>query len=149
QLNRGNPDQALAAVEKARQLFLSVGYREGAAQTLNSTSQVLRGRGDWAGARQRLEEAISLLRQGGAPAQRRPSLGWLASLHMLHGELHEALKIYQECLAMSVGLDDQLSFFRLNAGDVLLLLGDFDGARTLLELAEKHAEQQNDRRRLN
>lgn len=148
QLARGNHDLALAAVEKARQLFLSVGYREGASQTLNSIAQVLRSRGDWAGARQRLEEAISLQRQIGVTAKLRSSLGWLGTLHQLHGEVHEALGIYRECLEMSEGLDDQLALYRRNYGDALQLLGDFDGARQALDLAAAHAERMNDRKML-
>ncbi len=148
QLNRGNPDLALAAVDKARQLFLSVGYREGAAQTLNSISQVLRSRGDWAGARQRLEEAISLLRQIGATAKLRSSLGWLGCSTSRTARWTQALALYEECLAMSEGLDDQLALYRRNKGDALQLLGDFEGALAALDLSWAHAEKSGDRKLL-
>lgn len=145
QMNLGNTDEALEAVDKARQLFLGVGYREGASQTLTLTSRVLVARGDLAGARQRLEEAISLQRQIGATTKLRLSLGALGNLYLVHGEIAKAAGVYEECLRLSEGFDDQLAAYNKSYSKVLFLLGEIDKGRVALEVGERLATNSQDR----
>jgi eukaryotic-like serine/threonine-protein kinase len=145
QQNLGNLDQALAAIEKARQLFLRVGYREGASQTLTTTSRVLVARGDLAGARQRLEEAISLQRQNGVTAKLRFSLEALGGLYQTHGELAKAISLYEECLRLSQGFDDQQAFYNKVYAHALFQLGDLDKGRAALAAGEALAQKTQDR----
>jgi len=148
QMVRGKSDEALAAIDKARGLFLSVGYREGASQTLTSTATVLANRGDWEGARRRLEEAISLQRQIGVSAKLRTSLSQLGSLHQLRGELKEAIAIFKECIDMSEGLANQAAIYRRNYGECLALAGEVEQGMAELDLSWDQAMRNNDQKLL-
>ena len=148
QLALARHELALTAIDRARQLFLSVGYREGASQTLTSSSQVLRARGDWSGARQRLEEAISLQRQIGVTAKLRTSLGWLGGLYESRGEIAKAKATFEECLELSAGFEDQVALNRFRLAESLLLGGELEAAREHLDAAWAYAERTNDQKNL-
>lgn len=145
-LARGQHAEALRKIEKARELFLSVGYREGAAQTITTMARVLEARGEWTAARRRYEESISLLRQIGATAKLRTSLAALATHYYQRGELRESARLLEECLVMAEGLESPTAIFQRHHGEILARLGDLEKGRRVLDASWDHALKSNNRK---
>ena len=122
---RGEPKQALAQLDKAREAFEQAGDERGRAVTLGRVADILQVRGD-------LDEALRIRREEDLPVYERlgdvrfraVTLGKVADILQTRGDLDEALRIRRE---------EQLPVYE-RLGDVRsLLVGRANLAMTLLD----------------
>jgi len=127
--------EAAEAYSTARQIYEQAGDWDGTATALNDLGIVLQKQGDLAGARAKLEEAITDFRQIGDENGLGGALTNLGEVYRAEGNLAKAEGLYREALEIfrKVGRKDNEYAAMNNLGGVLYQRGDFRGARKLFE----------------
>jgi tetratricopeptide (TPR) repeat protein len=97
----GEPDQAAAAADRARQLFFEVGNRVGAAWALHAMANVFRSRGDVNAAIANHEEAARIARENGALHSAAASLTRAAWGYGERGDLTTAWQRHAEAARLT------------------------------------------------
>ena len=104
--NLGDPAKAVAACDKARNIYSEIGDVGGEAKVWGLLARLERGRGDAIAARNANERQIALLRKGGGAG-----LGWAMTvageLSSSAGDYSRARKEYGEALALYQKVDEQ------------------------------------------
>jgi serine/threonine protein kinase/tetratricopeptide (TPR) repeat protein len=143
---KGQLQEALLDLERARATFEDAGYREGASATLSSTARVLTTLGDFAGAETRLKQAIEIQRQIGVTAKLRSSLAALSGLYLARGDLRLAREKSEECLRMSEGSELMTAEYRKDLAKILLAQGELAASGADSGAALRFAASANDQR---
>ena len=141
-LELGGIEEAEAALEESKSLYLEVGDRGSAASVFNSQGTALFVQGDLAGAARAYQEALSLNRGIGARRGVSMALNNLAGASRLRGELAAALRMLEESLAIARELGDLRRVpTRLNhMGMVYLLRGELAQAEEMAQQARAAQE---------
>jgi tetratricopeptide (TPR) repeat protein len=131
----GHPKQAQTACEAAQRIFTEAGDLAGRANVLNVSALALTDQGDFAGARAKLDEALSAFREIGNKGGVAMSLGNIARILSNQGNNDGAQKMYVQALAIYREIGDRRGAAVLlhNIGNRLFSKGDLAGARKNLE----------------
>ncbi len=105
----GNLELAKSEYEQARQIYVSVGDENGAADELNSLAGLFRDQGQIGKAREALERALVSYRRSGNQRSLEHTLGNLGNNLYAHGDLKGAMSLFQQSLAIAREVGDQRS----------------------------------------
>ncbi|MEJ7727820.1 MAG: protein kinase [Polyangiaceae bacterium] len=103
----GDPDQAAAAAEEARRIYVEVGNPLGAIRELRFSAEVLASRGRLGEAISRHEEAVTVARQAGALENAAASLVMIAGHEIDRGDLSRAAAYAEEARELWEGSSAQ------------------------------------------
>jgi DNA-binding winged helix-turn-helix (wHTH) protein/tetratricopeptide (TPR) repeat protein len=131
----GQPKEAMATCEKARQIFTEAGDRAFAAAVLNQIAVVLQEQGDFAAAKSKLDEALSISREVGDRDSTAAELGNLAAILHSQGDVGGAKTMYGQVVGIykENGDEEGASIALGDIGGVLVDMGDVSGARAKLQ----------------
>jgi tetratricopeptide (TPR) repeat protein len=96
----GQPKDARAAIEDARQIFAASGDRNGVASADNGIANILSDQGDIQGAKKRFESALAIYREIGNKAGAGKVLGNLATEVSNGGDMAGGRKLCEEALVL-------------------------------------------------
>jgi len=131
----GQPDKAIGALARAKELFRAAGDRQGGALTLIVTAGVLKGMGDYAKARETANEALHDFEQIGDKRGVAQSLNTVATIHYEQGDLPQAKAVYEQYLQIEreVGSKINIAGALGNIATVLELQGNLPEAQKLTQ----------------
>jgi eukaryotic-like serine/threonine-protein kinase len=142
----GEFDKAAAEYAEVQDLFLKSGNPRAAAGALNGIAGVLYDKGDYAGALNAYQRAMTIARQIGAQGM----IGTLAqntgNVYYDLGKLEEARRYYLEALNIDRLLGRNLGSALGNLANVLEASGDLEGAVRMHEQSLEAFRQQGNRR---
>jgi tetratricopeptide (TPR) repeat protein/TolB-like protein/tRNA A-37 threonylcarbamoyl transferase component Bud32 len=144
----GQSDKSIQLAARARELFSSAGYRQGAARTLLMTADVLFDQGDFEGARKKVEEALPVFQEIGAQKSIRASRERIGNILYQQGKLQEAKTYYDQALRFDQSVHDptNLASDYGNIANALDGLGDLTGALKMQQQALAAFNELGDRR---
>src|SRR5882762_1778700 len=144
----GQSEKAIQLAARARELFSSSGYRQGAARTLLMTADVLFDQGDFEGARKKVEEALPVFQEIGAQKSIRASRERIGNILYQQGKLQEAKTYYDQALRFDQSVHDPTSLASDygNIANTLDGLGDLTGALKMQQQALDAFNELGDRR---
>ena len=131
----GQPDKAISALTKAKELFRVAGDRQGGALTLLVTAGVLKGVGDYSKARETANQALHNFEQIGDKRGVAQSLNAVATIHYEQGELPQAKEVFEQYLQTEreVGSKINIAGALGNIANVLEVQGDLAEAQRLTQ----------------
>ena len=132
---RGRYAEAVGRLDRANEIFLALGDREGAAQVLHFQGTVATHQGDFQAAQKLYEASLAIRRERGDQAQVASLLSNLGIVARLQGRYKEARQLNEEALSLRRGLGDKwaIAVSLNNLGNVAIDQGCFDEARRLHE----------------
>jgi tetratricopeptide (TPR) repeat protein len=133
--NLGHLDEALDAGTKAQAIFEQSHNARGEARSLTCVGAVLSDKGDLAAARQKYENALSLVKGIGARLDIAGALNNIGNTLAAEGKLEESTVKYQQALAVATEIDDKADQQRAqsNIGGNLITLAEFRKAQKAIE----------------
>ena len=133
----GTNKEARPQCERAKQIFASVGDRNGVAIAIDFTAQLFFGDGNLAESKRLDQEALGIFRQTGNRRRTGTALSHLANVIWQEGDLDGALKGYAAALANFQEVGDRLNIAAAkdNLGNVHYLKGDLKVSQDLLQEA--------------
>jgi serine/threonine protein kinase/tetratricopeptide (TPR) repeat protein len=132
---QGKPDQAMAALEQAREIYSSVGDPGLRASNLNAIAILVNEKGDFARAEKMYQEARDIDAQIGNDYALWDDLNNLAGAKLQQANLKDAMESYQQALVLSRKVESKFmeSVSLRGIGDTLVRQGDPRGARQFYE----------------
>jgi len=126
----GQSRKAIDLSNQAKEFYILVGDRRGAARALLSIGVVFFDQGDYEGAKKKFEEALPVFRQIGAKRGVRATLELIGNVFYAEGNLREARKYYEEVLPYDREINDPsgLASDYGNLANALDGIGDLQGA---------------------
>jgi len=126
----GQSRKAIDLANQAKEFYILVGDRRGAARALLSIGVVFFDQGDYEGAKKKFEEALPVFRQIGAKRGIRATLELIGNVFYAEGNLREARKYYEEVLPYDREINDPsgLASDYGNLANALDGMGDLQGA---------------------
>ena len=133
----GQSDPAIAAYDRARQIYTAHGDRAGIANELNLTAVVRWGQGDFISADKLFDESFAICRESGDQQGMARALNNRALVLLDQGELAKAGELYRQAfqIAQNTGNKWGEAITLANLGDTLSAQGDLKSARRTLEQA--------------
>jgi tetratricopeptide (TPR) repeat protein len=128
-------EEAIEALQAARQLYQDAGERQNVAEVLNDLGVVCRKKGDLPQAAQSLHQARAIFAELGARKFEAQALGNLGNLHQAGGEMEQAATLYKEAATLFQDANEpQLAFetwralsrLRMGQGRWLAALAAYD-----------------------
>jgi DNA-binding winged helix-turn-helix (wHTH) protein/tetratricopeptide (TPR) repeat protein len=131
----GEPDQAIAILEKAQRRFAAAGDNQGRASAIRATANVFLGRGEYAKARQTAQEALKIFEQIGDKHGMAFSVNTMAIAHYEQGELEQAKTLYEKYLQIEREVASKINIAGAlgNIAEVLEEEGQLAKARKMTE----------------
>ncbi len=144
----GQSRKAIDLSNQAKEFYILVGDRHGAARALLSVGQVFFDQGDYEGAKKKFEEALPVFRQVGAKRGIRAALELIGNVFYSEGNLREARKYYEEVLPYDREINDSsgLASDYGNLANALDGIGDLQGALKMQQDALTIFNEIGDRR---
>jgi serine/threonine protein kinase/tetratricopeptide (TPR) repeat protein/TolB-like protein len=126
----GQSDQAIPLIKQARELYMSAGYREGAARTLLINGDILYDQGHYEEAKGLFQDALVVFQETGSHARIRSSYERLGNVAYSQGQFVEAKEIYGKALRLDEEVHNVrgLSSDYGNLANTLDSLGDLKGS---------------------
>jgi len=133
----GTNKEARPQCESAKQIFASVGDRNGVAMALDFTAQLSFGDGNLAESKRLDQEALGIFHQTGNRRRMGTALSHLANVTWQEGDLDGALRGYAAALANFQEVGDRLNVAAAkdNLGSVHYLKGDLKVSQNLFQEA--------------
>ncbi len=133
----GKPQESIAALRHAQDLYTSAGQRQGTARALETTGNVLLEGGDLATPRRYFEQALAVYREIGDRSGTANALNALANLLYTQGDYSGAKSMYVQSLGIlrEVGSKAGIAGALGNLANVTDSQGDLAGARKMHEQA--------------
>ena len=97
----GRFSSAETRIERAREIFTSIGWSVGVSRTLLALGSVATYRGEFARAVRYFRDASRIAEQGGFARERALAREYLGDVHLERGRLETAEKRYHECLRIA------------------------------------------------
>jgi tetratricopeptide (TPR) repeat protein/TolB-like protein/predicted Ser/Thr protein kinase len=126
----GQSDQAIPLIKRARELYTSAGYRDGAARTLLINGDILYDQGHYDEAKGLFEDALAVFQETGSHGRIRASYERLGNVAYSQGKLVEAKEYYEKTLRLDEEVHNVrgLSSDYGNMANTLDGLGDLKGS---------------------
>ncbi len=140
---RGENEKAEASLQRARDLYLSVGDTNGAADVMNISANLIKSRGQLDRSEAIHREALQIVSQTGNRRQIATLQTNLADTMHRRGDLRGAKALFEESLALAVDLGDRKrEVTRIkHIAEVEIALGELTSAAEGLARAVKYAEE--------
>lgn len=133
----GRQEEALARIEEAESIFSAAGDKVGVAGAIHNIANLLRDRGDFAGARKQYDRALELHREAGNQRGIVLALTNLGGIELQEGDYVRAQQLLQQVVKISRQVHDRLGEGRglTNLGSALRDQGKLREARLALTQA--------------
>lgn len=147
-VNLGEPDKAIAADTRARELWLAAGDARNAAKALHGIAFDQRDKGTLSEAQTSFEQALKEFQRIGANWDSASCSHNLALLLLEQGQLEPAREHLEEALRIQRGLNDKrgISFDLNGLGGVALRAGQLSAAKEMKEKALEGLREVGDKR---
>jgi serine/threonine protein kinase/tetratricopeptide (TPR) repeat protein len=119
----GQSDQAIPLIKQARELYMSAGYREGAARTLLINGDILYDQGHYEEAKGLFNDALVVFQETGSHGRIRSTYERLGNVAYSQGKLVEAKAYYEKTMR----LDEEVHNVRGLSSDYGNLANALDG----------------------
>jgi eukaryotic-like serine/threonine-protein kinase len=129
----GQSDQAIPLIKQARELYMSAGYREGAARTLLINGDILFDQGHFEEAKELFNDALLVFQETGSHGRIRSSYERLGNVAYSQGKLVAAKEYYEKTMRLDEEVHNVrgLSSDYGNLANALDGLGDLKGSLKL------------------
>jgi eukaryotic-like serine/threonine-protein kinase len=147
--NSGREEQVEAAVDEAKQLYVSAHDRAGVASVATLEAIALERQGDYLGAKKKYEESLAIYRESGNKLSVGNEYDNLGDILLYLGDTGQAQKSYGEALTTYRDIGDQngIALAKIGLGDVFLELGRLDEAKDMFGDAAEICRQLGSRNR--
>lgn len=132
----GEPEQAIATLRQARNLFERAGDGQGVASTLRGVASVLQTEGNYTQALQEDQKALAAFERSGDKRGMAQAFNHMAVIRYEQGQLQEAKTLYEKSLRIQTEVGS-----KVNTAGVLGNIANVLDAEGNLEEAQKYTEE--------